>query len=153
MLGVLAIPAFVTQEFFISLAKKIGTFWVATFGLLVSGISIILFAFVGGIPFVILFGVLNSLGYAAGMGLAQGGFLELYNSEYAKKQNLTEIDSNASASPMKMIQNAANVLGLTLGGLLLAIFGFTGFFVFFGIALISLAAVSLVKKSMLTDVR
>lgn len=71
LLGILAIPAFVTQQFFIGLSKKVGIFWVASFGLLVSGISIILFGIVSGIPFVILFGILNSLGYAAGMGLAQ----------------------------------------------------------------------------------
>lgn len=71
LLGILAIPAFVTQEFFIGMSKKVGIFWVATFGLMVSGFSVMLFGLVEGIPFVILFGVMNSLGYAAGMGLAQ----------------------------------------------------------------------------------
>ncbi len=71
LLGILAIPAFVTQQFFINMSKKFGVFWVASFGLMVSGISIMLFGIVEGIPFVILFGILNSLGYAAGMGLAQ----------------------------------------------------------------------------------
>lgn len=58
------------------------------------------------------------------MGVSQGAFLDAYNNFYAKKLNLTEIDSNASASPMKIIQNLANVVGLFLGGVLLAIFGF-----------------------------
>ena len=115
ILGILAIPAFVTQQFFIGLAQKVGKFWVIAFGLLVSGLSIICFGLTEGVMFVVIFGLLNSLGYAAGMGIAQGEFLDLYNSEYAKKQSLTEIDSNASASPLKIISNAANVMGLTIG--------------------------------------
>jgi hypothetical protein len=71
LLGILAVPAFVTQQFFINISKKFGVFWVASFGLMVSGTSVMLFGIVEGIPFVILFGILNSLGYAAGMGLAQ----------------------------------------------------------------------------------
>lgn len=152
LLGILAIPAFVTQEFFIKLSQKYGKFWVACIGLLVSGGSLICFGIFQNITSVIIFGIGNSLGYAAGMGLAQGGFLELYNAEYAKKQQLTEIDSNASASPMKIIQNAANVIGLTLGGFLLLIFGFSGFFFLFGAILIAFAIYSFMNKSKLTEV-
>ena len=47
--------------------------------------------------------------------MSQGGFLDLYNKVYATRLNLTEIDSNASASPMKMLQNIANVFGLVFG--------------------------------------
>lgn len=36
LLGILAIPAFVTQEFFIKLSQRYGKFWVACIGLLVS---------------------------------------------------------------------------------------------------------------------
>lgn len=153
LLGILAIPAFVTQEFFIKMSRKLGVFLVAAFGLLVSGGSLMMFGIVEGIPFVILFGLLNSLGYAAGMGLAQGGFLDLYNAEYAKKKSLSEIDSNASASPMKMILNVANVIGLTLGGFMLAILGFGGFFFVFGMILIGIGTASFVYRSQLTDVR
>lgn len=46
ILGLLAIPAFVTQDFFISLAGKIGKFWVATIGLLLSGVSLMFFGLV-----------------------------------------------------------------------------------------------------------
>lgn len=54
---------------------------------------------------------------------------------------------------MKMIQNAANVLGLTLGGLFLAVFGYTGFFLLFGMFLLGLAVMSFVHKGKLGDVR
>ena len=95
---------------------------------------------------------MNSLGYAAGMGLAQGGFLELYNIHYAKKQNLSEINSNASASPMKIIQNLANVFGLMLGGLFLAILGYSGFFITFGILLIGLLIFSIAYRVKLSEI-
>jgi glucose dehydrogenase len=54
---------------------------------------------------------------------------------------------------MKMIQNAANVLGLTLGGLFLSVLGYTGFFVVFGLFLLGLAVMTFKNKSMLADVR
>jgi predicted MFS family arabinose efflux permease len=84
--------------------------------------------------------------------LAQGGFLELYNLHYAKKQNLSEIDSNASASPMKIIQNLANVLGLTLGGLLLAMLSYSGFFIAFGVILVILFIFSMIHRAQLSEI-
>lgn len=104
-------------------------------------------------PFlVILCGIVNSFGFAAGMGMAQGGFLDLYNKVYAKKLSFTEIESNASASPMKMLQNFANVLGLVLGGILLAVFDFHGFFAVFGIAILAGAVASFLYKGLIKDV-
>ena len=115
MLGVIAIPAFVMQEPFIKLSKRIGAFWVTAIGLSLSGASLLMMAMADQPWAIIACGVMNSFGYAAGMGMSQGGFLDIYNKVYAKKLNLTEIDSNASASPMKMLQNIANVIGLVLG--------------------------------------
>ena len=67
------------------------------------------------IGMLIAFGMVNSLGYAAAMSLSQEGFLTSYNTTYASKLNLTEIDANASSAPMKIVQNLANVFGLILG--------------------------------------
>ncbi len=137
ILAAIAIPAFVTQGFFIGMSKKIGILPVVSFGLALSSASLIAISFFPHVvPFLAL-GVANSLGYAAGMGVSQGAFLDTYNNFYAKKFNLTEIDSNASASPMKIIQNLANVVGLLLGGVLLAMFGFSGFFFVFGCLLLA----------------
>lgn len=102
------------------------------FGIVASGSSLIAMSMAPNVWVFIALGLVNSLGYAAGMGISQGLFLDTYNNFYAKKFNLAEIDSNASASPMKIIQNLANVVGLCMGGLLLAVFGFAGFFVVFG---------------------
>ena len=58
--------------------------------------------------------MINSIGYACGMSLGQNQFLDSYNKIYAETMKLQEIDSNASAGPMKILQNAANVIGLVL---------------------------------------
>lgn len=59
--------------------------------------------------------LLNSVGYAAAMSLGQMYFLDVYNKDYARYMNLKEIDANASAGPMKIVQNLANVFGLMFG--------------------------------------
>lgn len=64
------------------------------------------------------------------MAIGQNEFLRLYNEIYAEKQKLKEVDANASAGPMKLLQNFANVIGLAGGGMLLA-FGFSFFFFVF----------------------
>jgi len=43
------------------------------------------------------------------MCLSQASFLESYNKSFAEYNNLKEIDANASAAPMKILQNLANV--------------------------------------------
>ncbi len=75
--------------------------------------------------------LINSIGYACGMAIGQVTFLDMYNRVYAQNRGLKEIDSNASAGPMKVVQNLANVFGLVFGGALLAL-GFSFFFFVFG---------------------
>ncbi len=89
-----------------------------------SGVSMFLFGVFDGFFLILLLGIGNSIGYAAAMPLAQGEFSDAYNQVYATKRKLTEIDSNASAAPLKMILNLANVVGLIFGGFLIAITGF-----------------------------
>lgn len=92
-------------------------------GLALSGSSLIAMGiFVHGSDGVILTcAIINSLGYACGMSLGQNGFLDQYNKIYAETMHLQEIDANASAGPMKILQNAANVIGLVFGGIFLEI--------------------------------
>jgi MFS family permease len=146
ILAIMVIPAFVMQDFFIGMSRKIGVLPVVTFGLVLSAGSLLAMAFFSSVIVFIALGIVNSLGYAAGMGVSQGVFLDVYNNFYAKKLNLTEIDSNASASPMKIIQNLANVIGLFVGGVLLAIFGFMGFFIVFGFLLFAGAVASVTYR-------
>lgn len=97
-----------------------------------------LFGIFNGFFIILLLGIANSIGYAAAMPLAQGEFSDSYNQIYAEKRNLTEIDSNASAAPLKMILNLANVVGLIFGGLLIALVGFNGTFYVLGVMLLAL---------------
>ena len=145
-IGLLAVPAYGLQVPFISLSKKIGIFSVVVFGVGLAGLAVILFGFASGFTFALIFGLLNGAGYAASMPLAQSEFSEEYNSLYAKKNNLQEIDSNASSAPLKIVLNFANVLGLIIGGLIVAIVGFNGTFLFFGACLVAICTAGLMKK-------
>lgn len=58
------------------------------------------------------------------MALGQNEFLKNYNELYAEHMALTEIDANASAGPIKIVQNFANVVGLMLGGIILGMFDY-----------------------------
>ncbi len=108
------------QEVAIKAADRVGAKTVGIVGLLLSGISLFGMAFFAAINSTSAIGIIgialiNSLGYACGMAIGQNAFLELYNKIYAKEQNLKEIDANASAGPMKVVQNLANVVGLAFG--------------------------------------
>lgn len=81
------------------------------------------------------------------MPLSQSEFSEEYNQIYAQKNNLQEIDSNASSAPLKIVLNFANVLGLVVGGLIVAIVGFNGTFFFFGSCLVAICVMGIMKKA------
>ncbi|MFA6090459.1 MAG: MFS transporter [Candidatus Gracilibacteria bacterium] len=146
-IAVLAIPAFGAQIPLIALSKKIGIFPVIFTGVLLSGISMFCFGIFNGFFLVLLLGIGNSIGYAAAMPLVQGEFSDAYNQVYAGKRKLTEIDSNASAAPLKMVLNLANVVGLILGGLLIAIVGFNGTFFVLGGILIGIFGMGMANKT------
>jgi MFS family permease len=133
LLALIAIPAFWLQEFFWKLGSKLWVFFVALIGIGLSGGSLLFMGIFSGanVMFVIGFALMNSVWYAAAMSLGQMSFLDNYNKEYARYMNLTEIDSNASAGPMKILQNLANVVWLMLGWFILGILGYMGFFILF----------------------
>ena len=81
------------------------------------------------------------------MPLGLATFLDVYNNVYAQKLALAEIDSNASAAPMKMLLNAGNVIGLVIGGTAVGLLGYTGFFVVFSFVLFSLLVATVINKS------
>lgn len=145
-IALLAIPAFGGQIPLIALAKKIGTFPVIFAGVILSGVSMFLFGVFEGFFLILLAGLGNSIGYAAAMPLAQGEFSDAYNQAYAEKRQLSEIDSNASAAPLKMILNLANVVGLIIGGVLVATVGFNGTFFVLASLLVSFFFVCISRK-------
>ena len=136
LLGLIAIPAFWLQDMFWKMSDKVWTFKLSLFWLMFSGGSLVTIAFfVDSLDFtmIMILALLNSVGYAICMSLSVASFLESYNISYAERNNLQQIDANASAAPMKILQNLANVIGLFLGGLILWFAGFAGFFFTFGL--------------------
>ncbi|MDD3302410.1 MAG: MFS transporter [Candidatus Gracilibacteria bacterium] len=149
LLGVIAIPAFGLQDFFGKLAEKFGEYSVANLGIALSGVSLFfmgVFADSGSVIILMSLAMINSIGYACCMSLSQSVFLDTYNKAYAEQKNLKEIDANASAAPIKIVQNFANVFGLLLGGLILAILNYLGFFMCFGLFILRFFYWSLREK-------
>lgn len=146
-IAILAIPAYWLQLKFISLSKKIWNFLIIFFWVILSWISIFLFWFSSGFWVILFLWIINSIWYAAAMPLAQWDFSEEYNNVYAVKNNLSEIDSNASSSPLKMILNLANVIWLLLGWLLVFVLWFNATFVIFWIFLMVLFWFGIVNKN------
>lgn len=140
LLALIGIPGILLQESAIKLGQKIGDKTVGIIGLVLSGGSLVVMGMLAtGNPSaltIISVALVNSLGYACGMAIGQNIFLDLYNRIYADHEGLKEIDANASAGPMKVVQNLANVFGLMLGGFFVA-FGFNVFFFVFAIVIIA----------------
>lgn len=141
LLWIIALPAFWLQEPFSNMGQKYWIFKVAMMWVFLSWSSLVLLWLnaEAGPVMVMLFALLNSAGYAAGMSLGQMSFLDVYNKEYAEMKNLKEIDSNASAWPMKILQNLANVFGLMLGWAILWLLEYKWFFIVFGLCIIGFA--------------
>lgn len=148
LLAVIAIPAFWLQETFWKLGAKLWVFLIASIGIALSWISLFLMGILtsSNVVIVLTLALMNSVGYAAAMSLGQMSFLDSYNKEYARYMNLKEIDSNASAGPMKILQNLANVVGLMLGGFILGILGYMWFFIIFWIMNLGIIFWSLKNK-------
>jgi Major Facilitator Superfamily len=150
LLAFIAIPALGLQEVAGKISQKLGVKTVAFIGLGLSGGSLIamgVWTIAGfGVLFTLSCALINSVGYACGMSLGQNGFLESYNKVYAEHMHLKEIDSNASAGPMKILQNFANVIGLVFGWIILWILGYAGFFVIFGVGILWALAWSIHKN-------
>ena len=148
LLACIAIPGLWLQEFAGKIAGKIGVKTVVFFGLFLSGTSLILLGTLGGDNLILCltFAIMNSIGYACGMSLGQNSFLESYNRTFAEINNLTEIDANASAGPMKILQNIANVIWLMLGGGILGLLGYKWFFILFWLSILCVLVISIKNR-------
>lgn len=133
LLWIIAIPAFWLQWFFSKLSAKFWAYWVANMWLVLSWFSLFLMWFFENSNVVIIMSLalINSIWYASCMSLSQAVFLDAYNKTYAEYNNLNEIDANASAAPMKILQNLANVFWLFFWWLILAILNYLWFFIVF----------------------
>ena len=156
LLGLIAIPAFWLQGYFAEQAVKKWIFAYSIIWLFLSASSLILlwvFWIWAGVYVAMWLALINSTGYAICMSIAVATFLEAYNIAYAKSRNLKEIDANASAAPMKILQNLWNVIWLFTGWFLLSIFGYQGFFLVFWGFIFAFALWSVKRKSHLQSVK
>ncbi len=145
-IAILALPAYWLQLPIIWIAKKVWNFIITLTWVIVSWVSIFMFwLFDGFLPILILW-ILNSVWYAAAMPLSQWDFSDEYNSVYAQKNNLNEIDSNASSAPLKMVLNLANVIWLIIWWFLVYTVWFNGTFLVFWTLIISFFILVLIKK-------
>lgn len=144
LLALLVIPAFTTQLFFIKLSKNIWVYLVLIFWTLLSWMSIINFWLSNSIFLTMMFWIMNSMWYAAVMPIAQPTFSEYYNIEHSKKNNLSQINSNAAAWPLKIILNFANVIWLLFWGMFIALMWFNSFFVAFWLFILTACLIWLI---------
>lgn len=152
LIGLLAVPAYGLQMFWIKKADMYGKFKIITLGLFVSATALFGLSFAGsiggiiGIACIVTFGMMNSTGYAAGYPMSQSIFADEYNKAYAKTMNTNIINADVSAAPLKILNNLANALGLIFGGALISFVGFTGMFIIYGSAVLGWGILSLKKK-------
>lgn len=154
LLGIIAVPAYWLQSLFGTLSDKYGSYQISLIGLALSAGSLIFMSIFGGdknIYVVMGAALVNSVGYAICMSLSVATFLESYNVSYAEKKSLKQIDANASAAPMKILQNLANVVGLMLGWMVLGVAGFRGFFFVFGASIAVFLAWSIWRKKLIVQ--
>lgn len=135
---IICIPAFWAQIPLVSIAQKIWVWKIMIPWLLLSGISMFIFWFASSIYVLLLAWVMNWIWYASCLPISQWEFSWEYNSTYAEKNNLKEIDASASSAPIKMLANLANVLWLCIWWALLQIFGYAATFSFLWLILLLL---------------
>lgn len=152
LIGILAIPAYVLQGFWIKKAEIYGHFKIIVLWLLLSWTALFLLAIFGnmenllGLILVVCMGLLNSTGYAAGYPMSQSIFADEYSKAYARANNTTIINADTAAAPLKILNNFGNAVGLIFGGALITFFGFTGMFVVYGSILLIWWGLSIKKR-------
>jgi MFS family permease len=121
---------------------KYGRFYFMVFGLLITAFSTMIIGFANkqSLFIIILAGFGISFGYLFGMSTAKAQVASKLNEFLAVEKQESEIDSNASAGPIMLTDNIGNILGPLVGGGLIALFGFQGFFIFFSLLLFMLLA-------------
>lgn len=152
LIGILAIPAYLLQNFWINKSKMYGRYKIVTLGIFVSAIALFWLAIawsyenLTGLIFVMIFGMMNSTGYAASYPISQSIFAEEYNVAYSKWSGSNVINADVSAAPLKIINNFANAIGLIFWWALITYVWFGGFFAVYGLLVLSWWALSILKK-------
>jgi MFS family permease len=153
LIGIIAIPAYTLQFFWIKKSTIHGKFAIVTLGFFISAISLFGLAVAGnfenliGLIIVVLLGMCNSVGYAAGYPMSQSAFAEEYNTSYARITGSNVINADVSAAPLRILNNFANAIGLIFWGALISFVGFSGLFGVYGLAVLAWGILSIKKKT------
>ncbi len=152
LIGLLAVPAYSLQLFWIKQAEKRSKYTIITMGIFLSAgalFGLAIFGAMGGLVgliLVVLLGMTNSTGYAASYPMSQSIFADEYNKSFARVTGSNIINADASAAPLKILNNFANAVGLIFWGALISAFGFPGMFFAYGAAVLTWWIISVKKK-------
>lgn len=139
LLASFILPILLLQIPFARLADRWGREKFVFAGVFLSGISLILLGLLqGNLLFVVLSGMLNSVGYALAFAPAQALFVIEIESAQAEKSS-----DEGSAALLRVATNIGNIFGQFLGGVVIAFLGFGTSFLTFGILLICYSVFSL----------
>lgn len=131
---------------FLPIVAKMGDKYGRSYFMMAGLLLTIIATFIAGIVSMKSFGILIfagfgiAFGYLFGMSSAKAQAASELNHFLSKAKNKTKIDPNASAGPIMLVDNVGNIIGPALGGLMIQLMGFQGFFVFFSILLSLLLA-------------
>jgi hypothetical protein len=148
VIAIFCIPSYWLQVPFVKFAEKWWSWKIMMPWLLFAWISMFIFGLSKDLwfNFVLLAGLLNGIWYAACSPTSQWEFTNEYNQIYADKNNLKQIDANASSAPNKMLANIANVIWLWAGWVFLQIFQYTVSFFLLWFLLLWLLVISMIKR-------
>lgn len=154
IIALIGMPLFICQIPFSKLADRFGKPFFIYAGSLISSIAIAMLGFSTDLAWVILAGMLASIGYAAAFPAVQSFFAQKFQQYYAKSHNTNEIDTNVSAGPLQTIVDFGDVIAQIAGAALISIIDFGPTFMVLGVVLflffaVGLAGISLVLKPIL----
>lgn len=78
--------------------------------------------------------------------MSQSIFADEYNKAFSRVTGSNVVNADASAAPLKILNNFANAIGLIFGGALISFIGFGGMFIVYGAAVLFWGIVSITKK-------
>jgi MFS family permease len=134
------------------LGDKYGRYYFMLLGVfmtILSGFSIVLF-YDTNFFIILLSGFGIALGYLFGMSSAKAQSASKMNEFFAIEGKTRDIESNIAAGPIMVIDNIGNIFGPLLGGALIEIFGFRGFFFVLTLVLFLFFIVSIKNFSLIS---
>jgi MFS family permease len=150
---VFILPILGLLPFVAKMGDKIGREFFMIAGIVLTAIFSFVIGIVSTEAFLILFigGFGIAFGYLFGMSSAKAQAAYKINQFSAKNDSKKKENEDDSAGHIMLVDNVGNIIGPLLGGLLIQVLGFQRFFLLFSFLLMSLAAFTAWKKSILVE--